>query len=115
MPLAESCSPSKLHSNLAFGLPILYIGPAGSNVGEAISRFGCGASIRVGDSNAIVSFIRKLCADNGFRSDLSRRARQAFEQAYCDQQTLPMFDQVVERTMNGRSALSDAGSAVFRV
>ena len=29
-------SPSKLHANLAAGLPVVYVGPQGSNVDEAI-------------------------------------------------------------------------------
>ncbi len=38
-------SPSKLHANLAAGLPVLYVGPTGSNVDEAIERFGCGTQL----------------------------------------------------------------------
>ena len=47
-------SPSKLHANLAAGLPVLYVGPAGSNVDEAIARYGCGTSLREGDVDGLV-------------------------------------------------------------
>lgn len=87
-------SPSKLHSNLAMGLPIVYVGPAGSNVDDAIARFGCGLSVRHGDVQGLVSYIRRLAADPATRSDLRKRARSAFDQAYCDARTLPEFDRI---------------------
>ena len=77
-------SPSKLHSNLAMGLPILYIGPAKTNVDEAIERFGCGASLRPGEVDRTVGFLRVLMQDHQMKSELRRRARTAFEEAYCD-------------------------------
>ena len=52
-------SPSKLHSNLAMGLPILYVGPEGGNVDEAIRRFGCGVSLRPGQTQEVADFIAR--------------------------------------------------------
>ena len=85
-------SPSKLHANLAAGLPVLYIGPEGSNVDEAITRFGAGRSLREGDVDGAVAAIHQLRTDPTAR----RRAREAFEAAYCDAATLPAFDRVLE-------------------
>lgn len=96
-------SPSKLHSNLAMGLPILYIGPARTNVDEAIARFHCGIRVRPGDVDRAVSFVRMLMRDPRKRSELRGRARKAFEEAYCDQQTLPIFDAVFEEFLESRS------------
>jgi colanic acid biosynthesis glycosyl transferase WcaI len=90
-------SPSKLHSNLAAGLPVLSIGPVGSNIDEAIARFGCGVSLRNGDIDGAERFLRGLIASAEQRAELGRRARQAFEQAYCDQQTLPAFSRLMAR------------------
>jgi colanic acid biosynthesis glycosyl transferase WcaI len=95
-------SPSKLHSNLAMGLPILYIGPCRTNVDEAIERFGCGASLRPGEVDRTVGFLRGLMSDVQERSELSRRARLAFEQAYCDRQTLPNFDTIFSALLSSR-------------
>ena len=89
-------SPSKLHSNLAMGLPILYVGPAGGNVDEAIERFGCGISLRPGQAQEMAGFIRELMRDPAHHARLRCRARDAFEQAYSDRRTLPRFDAVLE-------------------
>lgn len=86
-------SPSKLHANLAAGLPVLYVGPAGSNVDEAIHRFGCGTSLRHGDVDGLVAAVRRLRSAD----DVRRRARRAFEEAYCDAATLPQWDALLDR------------------
>jgi colanic acid biosynthesis glycosyl transferase WcaI len=88
-------SPSKLHSNLAMGLPIVYVGPAGSNVDHAIARFDCGASFRHGDAAGIVAFLRSLKRSEEQRRELSRRARAAFDHAYSSEVCLPAFDRVI--------------------
>src|SRR5690606_17540178 len=90
-------SPSKLHSNLAMGLPVLYVGPAGSNVDEAIENYGCGESLRHGEVDNLVAFLRKCLADPSSLGDLRVNARRAFEQSYCDRVTLPQFDQVIDQ------------------
>jgi len=81
-------SPSKLHANLAAGLPILYVGPEGSNVDEAIEATGCGWSLRHGDVQGLVAAIRALPE----ASETRRKARAAFETRYVDTATLPRFD-----------------------
>jgi hypothetical protein len=87
-------SPSKLHANLAAGLPVLYVGPEGSNVDEAITRFGCGASLREGDVDGLVTAVRDLSGPEG---EVARqRARAAFEQAYSDEATLPRWDAILD-------------------
>ena len=85
-------SPSKLHANLAAGLPVLYVGPTGSNVDEAIERFGVGCSLRIGDVAGTVAAVRTLRHDD----DASARARRAFEDAYCDEAALPAFDRLLD-------------------
>ncbi len=96
--LREACkgimSPSKLHACLACGLPILYVGPAGTNVDDCIVRFNCGASIRNGDSEAAAAFLRQLVESPALLRRLSANARVAFEAEYTDTHVLPRFDEL---------------------
>jgi glycosyltransferase involved in cell wall biosynthesis len=89
-------SPSKLHSTLAMGLPVLYVGPEGSNVDAAIQRYGCGFSIRHGEATRLADCVRRLSKSMPDNESLRRRARQAFDDAYCDTRTLPQFDEVLD-------------------
>lgn len=93
-------SPSKLHANLAAGLPILYVGPEGSNVDDAITRFGCGVSLRNGDAAGVAAAVERLRTDAAWRAELSANARRAFETAYCDEATLPRWDAVLDQVLD---------------
>jgi hypothetical protein len=63
-------------------------------VDEAIDRFGCGVSLRPGQSDLVVEFLRVLMRNRERRDELRRHARKAFEDAYCDRQAFPPFDEV---------------------
>jgi glycosyltransferase involved in cell wall biosynthesis len=98
-------SPSKLHASLAMGLPIIYVGPSGSNVDEAVKRFNCGFSIQNGDAEGLVAAIRGLIAKPEHLGELARKARRAFEEAYCETSALPRFDAVLRRLDLPREAV----------
>jgi colanic acid biosynthesis glycosyl transferase WcaI len=89
-------SPSKMHSALAMGLPIVYIGPPGGNVHEAIERFGCGVSLRHGDVEGLVDFLSRLRSEPAARQEYARRSRRAFEAAYTDLVGLARFDSLLD-------------------
>lgn len=91
-------SPSKLHSNLAAALPVAYVGPETSNVDDAIARFGCGVSLRDGDAAGLAAYLHRIASDGAFREDQRRRARRAFDEAYCDSVTLRAFDEVIDQS-----------------
>ncbi len=85
-------SPSKLHATLAAGLPILYVGPATSNVDEAISQYSCGTSLRQDDVEGLIAAVRSLGDDPSARA----RSRATFEQHYSDAAALPLWDAVLD-------------------
>lgn len=89
-------SPSKLHGSLGMGTPVVYVGPHGSNVTEAIDAYGCGRSIRSGDVSTLVGAIREWRADPDLLDQAARRARAAFEDRYCDTATLPLWDALLD-------------------
>jgi len=90
-------SPSKFHSYLAMSVPVIYIGPPGSNVHWAVEQFGCGVALRHGQAEQMVAFIRRARRDRPWLLEMKRKARRAFEAAYCDRRTLPQFDRLLER------------------
>lgn len=98
-------SPSKLHSNLAMRLPVIYIGPEKSNVDDAIRRFGCGESVRIGEVDRVVESVRSMMRDAGAHGALRARARAAFDGAYCDLRTLPEFERVLGEVTGVRAGV----------
>lgn len=97
-------SPSKLHSNLAARLPIIYVGPKTSNVDDAIREFSCGVSLRHGQSSELVAFVRRVMREPQTLRDLRAKARTAFDLAYNDRVTLPKFDGVIDGLARGAGA-----------
>lgn len=95
-------SPSKLHGSLGMGLPITYVGPPGSNVDEAIERFGCGISVRHGDVEGLVRGICRWRDDPAHRTRTASAARRAFETAYSDEATLPRWDELLDGQITER-------------
>jgi glycosyltransferase involved in cell wall biosynthesis len=89
-------SPSKLHGSLGMGTPIVYVGPDGSNVSEAIDAYDCGVSIRTDDVAALVDAIRGWKREPARRERAARQARVAFEERYCDVATLPRWDGLLD-------------------
>ena len=89
-------SPSKLHGSLGMGKPITYVGPRGSNISEAIERYGCGISVRHGDVGGLVAAVRRWRDDPGALADASAAARRAFETSYSDQAVLPRWDELLD-------------------
>jgi len=89
-------SPSKLHSNLAMSLPVVYVGPHDSNVDDAIRMFNIGVSLRHGEVDKLTHFIRSLKDQPDMLEDYRKNARNAFEKAYTDAQNLPLFDNIIK-------------------
>ena len=84
------------------GRPVIYVGPPGTNVDEAIAAYGCGVSLRQGDDAGLAAAVRRLRDDPQLREEQARNARKAFEEAYCDARTLPQFDALLD-DLTGRS------------
>jgi len=88
-------SPSKLHSNLAMSLPVLYIGPEKSNVDDAIKRYACGLSVPIGDAQGFADAVKSLSHDRETYRQMRTSARWAFDDAYSDHATHARFDELV--------------------
>jgi colanic acid biosynthesis glycosyl transferase WcaI len=89
-------SPCKMNGSLAMGIPVIYAGPTGTNVDQAITEYDCGFSLRQGDVAGLADAIRRLRADPALAAELSRNARRAFEETYSDRSALPRFDALID-------------------
>ncbi len=100
-------SPSKLHSNLAMRLPILYVGPKASNVDDAIERFDCGITLTIGDAEGLAEAVRELASNEQRFNIMQTAARTAFDEAYNDKATHAAFDDLLERVTGQRASQGD--------
>jgi colanic acid biosynthesis glycosyl transferase WcaI len=101
-------SPCKMNGSLAMGVPVLYAGPTGTNVDDAITGYACGFSLRQGDVAGLVDAIRRLRSHPDLAAALSKNARRAFEETYSDRSALPRFDSLLE-DLTGSGAKPLAG------
>lgn len=91
------CVPSKLYGVLAAGRPVLFVGPAESEVARVIREAGCGASVMPGDTAAAVEALLTLYRDKALRERQGKAARDYFER-YCDRSfSTQRFRQVLQR------------------
>ena len=91
-------SPSKLHANLAMGLPIIYLGPAGSNIDDALKAYQCGVSLRQGNTQDFIAALQMLKSSSKIWKGFAKRSRYAFEDHYCDKKKLPLLDAIIDST-----------------
>ncbi len=94
-------SPSKLHGSLGMGTPVVYVGPDGSNITEAIDAYDCGVSVRTGDIDGLVAAILRWKTDPAAIAHAAGQARFAFLDRYCDEATLPLWDALLDREALG--------------
>lgn len=74
--------PSKLYGALAARKPVLFIGPAESDVARVVERESCGGAFRHGDVPGVVAFLERLAADPAEASVMGERGRRAFDHSY---------------------------------
>jgi hypothetical protein len=70
-------SPSKIHGYLACGKPLLYVGPPGSNVAEALDGYRCGLRVEENDLAGWYDCVSAVSADTFDYAALSRNALAA--------------------------------------
>jgi colanic acid biosynthesis glycosyl transferase WcaI len=87
--LEQSCvglmSPSKIHGYLLAGKPLLYLGPAGSNVADAIDDFQCGFRVAERDPAALSDCLARIARGEVDLAALGARARQAAAARYVEE------------------------------
>ncbi len=105
-------SPSKLYTNLAAGLPIVYVGPEGSHVDQIIQQFSCGVSVRHGEVGRLRDFLLQLQGSPTFQQTLRNHALRAFDTACNDERSLAAFDAVIDTVRPGAVACDKVAKVI---
>lgn len=74
--------PSKFYTSLAVGRPVVFSGPAESEVGLVIEEEGCGAVVPEGDADALARVVADLADHPGKAEAMGRRARDAYRRRF---------------------------------
>ncbi len=92
--------PSKLYSYLAAGRPLLFLGPANSEIGELIKAEGVGAVLESRDQlEPAIEWLDSLLSNYSAYKGLCRRIRKLFEDRYTLTRAVMQFDQVVREVL----------------
>jgi putative colanic acid biosynthesis glycosyltransferase WcaI len=89
--------PGKLYGAMAAGRPVIFLGPAHSEVALTIREERCGFVIAADDAGSLVNILRQLRADPATAEALGRRGRDAFQKRYCQSQRCAQFSRTIER------------------
>jgi putative colanic acid biosynthesis glycosyltransferase WcaI len=92
--------PGKLYGAMAAGRPVIFLGPAHSEVAMTIQEEGCGFVIAASDATSLVEVLRQLRAHPAIADALGRRGRDAFQKRYCQSRRCAQFSQTIERAMS---------------
>lgn len=77
-------SPSKMHAWLAAGKPVIYVGPAGSNVSETLQAYQCGFCVDPGTPGSFDPVASQLQNESLVRQ-MQDQARTAYRDRHCPQ------------------------------
>jgi colanic acid biosynthesis glycosyl transferase WcaI len=89
--------PSKLAGVLAAGRPVLFVGPAGSEISRLVQQTACGAAFVPGDAGGLVEGIVRLAKDSALRQAQSTRARALYEEAFTGDAALARWNGLLRR------------------
>lgn len=74
--------PSKLFGAMSAGRPSVFVGPRSSEIGRVLEESGGGVVVEPGDVAGLVSVLRRLKEDAGYRLGMGEAARRAVEERY---------------------------------
>ena len=93
--------PSKLAGVLASGRPVLFVGPAESEIARLVQQTASGTAFVPGDAAGLVGGIVKLSKDTALRQSQSAQARALYEQAFTGDTALARWDGLLRRVAGG--------------
>ncbi len=95
-PFSGVMVPSKIYGCFASGRPVIYEGPEGSTVAEMIGGANCGAVVRNGDSEGLLSAILEYRNNPEKQKEDGLAAKQSYEAAHTADISADRYVGVVE-------------------
>jgi glycosyltransferase involved in cell wall biosynthesis len=93
--------PSKLYAALAGSKPVLFIGPEASETARIVKEEDCGAALRHGDVDGVVSFVQRLANDAGASRALGENGRRAFDRRFSRTIATARFAEICRDVVEG--------------
>lgn len=88
-------SPSKIHGYLAAGKPLLYLGPPGSNVAEAIDQYGCGVRAGYDEAGSVGRSLERLASPSLDYRTMATGAVAAARDRHTEEVAAAAFDRLL--------------------
>ncbi len=89
--------PSKLAGVLAAGRPVVFVGPADSEIARLLRQTGCGSAFLPGDATGLAQGIRRLADEPTLRATHSSQARNLYEARFTGDAALEGWDALLRR------------------
>jgi len=89
--------PSKLYSIMAVGRPILYVGPASSEVARVVNTHRLGWAGQPGDAHGLADAIAALVTDDARRAATGAAARQTLEAEFDRTRAVAKWREVLQQ------------------
>ena len=96
--------PSKLYGILAAARPVVFVGPAGSEVARVIEQESCGFVVRNGDDARLVEVIEALRHEPEIRSVFGARGRAALEGKYSRMHACTAWHDILHQRLRDRES-----------
>jgi glycosyltransferase involved in cell wall biosynthesis len=89
--------PSKISGVLAAGRPTLMVGDPEGEIGNLLTRYGCGSTIRIGQDAELAAAIKLLRDAPGLRTASGENARRAFEAGFTSHRAFALWETIFIR------------------
>jgi glycosyltransferase involved in cell wall biosynthesis len=96
----DQALPYKIYATLAAAKPCIFIGDRQSEIAEWLRQAGAGWQVNCGDSQALVSRIRELKADQTGGNEMGRAARAFFDARFHARRTAAQWAELIETLLN---------------
>jgi colanic acid biosynthesis glycosyl transferase WcaI len=95
--------PSKFFASLAVGRPVLYAGPADSEIARWIAEYDIGLHVTDGTTDAVADRLHQLLEDGGALAQLRDRALAVYRREWSRTVTNDRWDRLLRDLVNARA------------